>query len=112
MRTDDRFTLAAIVVAAVLAASLAATTLPTASHLPGPILTWAIVYTATVAGLARTAHLPVARTLVAALLLVATALHLALTGLRAGIDAALHLLNTAHNRGLTLLATSGKAQTA
>lgn len=99
----DRYTLAAIVVAAVLAASLAATWIPT-PYTPGPILTWASVYTATVMGLAKTVHLPPARTLFAATLLTAAALHLTLTVLRTALDQAI--------TGLSLLRTAGTAKLA
>jgi hypothetical protein len=100
----DRYTLAAIVVAAVLAASLAATWIP-ANLTPGPLLTWATVYTSAVMGLAKAVHLPPARTLFAAGLLTAAALHLTLTGLRNALDQALTGLAYLQNTGLAKLAT-------
>lgn len=100
----DRYTLAAIVVAAVLAASLATTYLPTPIN-PAPLLTWASIYTSAVMGLAKATHLPPARTLFAAALLTAAALHLALTGLRHALDQAITGLALLHTAGTTKLAT-------
>lgn len=100
----DRYTLAAIVVAAVLAASLAATWIPTPLT-PGPLLTWATVYTSTVMGLAKAVRMPPARTLFAATLLAAAALHLTLTGLRHALDQAITGLAHLQNSGTTKLAT-------
>lgn len=100
----DRYTLAAIVVAAVLAASLAATWIPT-PYTPGPLLTWATIYTAAITGLAKAVHLPPARTLFAATLLTAAALHLTLTGLRHALDQAITALAHLQTTGASKLAT-------
>lgn len=102
----DRFTLATIAVAAVLAAFLTATTLPLATSIPNPILTWAITYTATALGVAKLNHLPPARTLYAATLMTLTALAIALTGLRQAIDALLRALDHATTIGLAHLTTT------
>lgn len=85
MKPLDRFTLAAITTVAVLAAFLTATWIPT-HYTPGPLLTWACVYTATTLTLARATRLPPARTLYAATLLTATALRILLTGLARALD--------------------------
>lgn len=103
-QSADRYTLAAIVVAAVLAASLAATWIPT-PYTPGPLLTWASIYTGAVMGLAKAVHLPPARTLFAATLLSTAALYLALTGIRHAIDQALTVLALLHTVGTAKLAT-------
>lgn len=100
----DRFTLAAITVVAVLAATTAAVTLP-AWILPG-LLTWAIVYVGTVLGVARLAELPTGRVLVASALMLATTTALLLTAARAVIDAALHALAQLNAHGVTALAES------
>ncbi|MET8694728.1 hypothetical protein ABZV65_19545 [Streptomyces bauhiniae] len=102
-RPTDRFTLAAIVVAAVLAASLATTWTPAA--VASPPLTWATVYTAAVMGLAKATHLPPARTLFAATLLIAVALQVALTGVRHAIDQAITGLAYLQAAGTAKLAT-------
>jgi hypothetical protein len=94
----DRYTLAAIVVAAILAASIATTWIP-APYTPGPILTWASLYTGTITALAKAVHLPPARTLFAATLLTAAALRITLSGLRHALDQAI--------TGLALLQTAG-----
>lgn len=107
MRTD-RFTLAAVTVAAVLAATSAAVTIP-GWILPG-FLTWAIVYTGTVLGVARLANLPAGRVLVASTLMLATALALLLTAVRAVLDQALTLLAQVTTSGLAAL--NKEAQTA
>lgn len=107
MRTD-RFTLAAITVVAVLAASLAAQLLP--GGLVSPALTWAITYTAAVLGIAHKLGLPPARTLWAATLLLGAVARLILTGLRIAIDGALLMLAMLSGAGLQLL--DSKAATA
>lgn len=104
----DRFTLAAITVVAVLAATTAAVTLP-AWILPG-LLTWAIVYVGTVLGVARLAELPAGRVLVASALMLATTAALLLTAARAVLDQALTLLAQVNARGLAAL--NKEAQTA
>lgn len=97
----DRFTLTAITVVAVLAASL--TTSVTPGWLVNPLLTWAITYTTAVLGTARVAHLHPGRTLVASGLLLAHTLALILTTMRAAIDAALTLLAQVNARGIDAL---------
>ena len=104
----DRFTPATITVAAVLAAFLTATWIPT-QYTPGPVLTWAVTYTGAVTGLAAACRMPVGRTLVASSLLVATAASLALVGLRQAIDSALTALDHARTAGIALLTTPEEA---
>jgi hypothetical protein len=104
MRTD-RFTLAAITTGAVLAACLAATLLPALTGTPGPLLTWAITYTCGVTGLAKAVHLPAARALCAATMLLGTALYLLLVALRNALNALLPALAHAITAGTALLAT-------
>jgi hypothetical protein len=98
---NDRFTLAAITVVAVLAAFLAAQLLP--GDLVSPVLTWSITYTAAVLGIAHKVSLPPARTLWAATLLIGAVLRLVLTGLRVAIDGALLMLALLNSSGLQLL---------
>lgn len=107
MRTD-RFSLAAITVAAVLAAFLTATWIP-GEFTPGPVLTWAVTYTGTTSGLAVAARLPVGRTLVASGLLVAAGLALVLTALRQAIDGLLTALERARTAGIEHLMTVKEA---
>ncbi|MYS18077.1 hypothetical protein [Streptomyces sp. SID4982] len=102
-RPTDRFTLAAIVAAAVLAASLVTTWTP--STVASAPLTWATVYTAAVMSLAKLVHLPPARTLFAATLLTAVAIQIALTGLRHAIDQAITGLAYLQAAGTNKLAT-------
>lgn len=99
----DRFTLAAITTCAVLAASLATAWLPAAIG-PGPLLTWAVAYTATVLGLAKAVHLPPARALCAATMLLAAAFLATLTLLRNTLDALLPVLTRAIASSTALLA--------
>lgn len=101
--TAARFTLAAIATSAVLAACLATAWLP-ATIGPGPLLTWAITYTAAVMGLAKAVHLPPARALAAATMLLAAAALAALTLLRNTLDALLPVLTRALASGTALLA--------
>lgn len=96
----DRFALAAVTTASVLAAFVAATWIPTAVT-PGPLLTWACTYTGTTLALARASGLPPARTLYAATLLAAAALRVLLIGMRHAIDGLL--------TALTHLTTAGTA---
>lgn len=104
----DRFTLAAIVTAAILAAFLAASTLPTHPNLPTPLLTWAITYVGGVMGGAKIVHQPPGRTLIAATLMTLNALALLLTGLRYALDGMLQLLAGANTAGLHLLTTTSR----
>lgn len=106
MRTD-RFTLSAITTSAVLAACLAAALLPALTLTPGPLLTWAITYTASTLGLAKAVRLPPARALCAATMLLGTVLLLLLTALRNALDALLPVLAHAITSGTALLATKG-----
>lgn len=107
MRTD-RFTLAAITAAAVLAAFLAATWIPV-QFTPGPVLTWAVTYTGATSGLAAASRLPVGRTLVASGLLVAAGVALVLMGLRQAIDGLLTALERARTAGIEHLMTVKEA---
>lgn len=104
----DRFTLAAITVAAVLAAFTTATWIPT-QFTPGPVLTWAVTYTGTVSGIAAIARMPVGRALVASTLLAAAGLALLLTGLRQAIDGLLLALDRARTAGIAHLTTTKEA---
>ncbi|MFG3287286.1 hypothetical protein ACGF3G_00485 [Streptomyces sp. NPDC048179] len=109
--TDDRFTLAAITTAAVLAAFLFAHAV---ACIPGPlappvVLTWAVTYTAGVLGLARALDLPPARTLVAATLVVAATTRILLAGIGHAIEGALRVLDRLSDAGLTMLNTPAKA---
>lgn len=103
----DRFTLAAITAAAVLAAFLAATMIPATPATPNPLLTWAVVYLGSVLGLARAVHMPPARTLCAATLLVIEVLALVLAGLRYSIDGMLRGLAEIRQAGTATLAAKG-----
>ncbi|RPE39777.1 hypothetical protein EDD90_2795 [Streptomyces sp. Ag109_O5-1] len=103
--TDDRFTLAAITTAAVLAAFLTAHAVACipAEVAPPAVLAWATTYTAAVLGLARAVHLPPARTLVAATLLVAATARLVLVGIGHAVDGLLVVLAKISDVGLTML---------
>jgi hypothetical protein len=106
--TDDRFTLAAITTAAVLAAFLTAhavACLP-AQVAPPVVLTWATTYTAAVLGLARALRLPPARTLWVATLVVAAAARLVLVGIGHAVEGALRVLDRLSDAGLTMLNTT------
>lgn len=107
MRTD-RFTLAAIAVAAVLAAFLTSTWIP-GNYTPGPLLTWAVTYTGTICGLAALTRMPVGRTLITSTLLVTQGLVLLLTGIRQAIDGLILALDRARSAGVALLATTTEA---
>jgi hypothetical protein len=99
--TTDRVALAAVTVIAVLAACLATSLTP--GGWLNPPLTWACAYTTAVLGVARAAHLPAGRTLVASGLMLATTITLLLTALKAVIDQALTLLAQLNARGLAAL---------
>ncbi|MFE5037057.1 hypothetical protein [Streptomyces sp. NPDC056683] len=105
--TDDRFTLAAITTAAVLAAFLFthAVSFAPAGIAPPAVLTWAVTYTAGVLGLARALHLPPARTLVAATLVVAATARILLAGLGYAVEGALRVLDRLSDAGLGMLHT-------
>lgn len=103
----DRFTLAAVTVAAVLAATVAAVALP-AWILPG-VLTWAVVYTSTVMGVAHLAGLPAGRVLVASTLMLATTAAILLTLLRDLLNGLLTAFAQLNARGLASLAKEAAA---
>jgi len=103
----DRFTLAAITVTAVLAATIAAVQLPE-WILPG-FLTWAVVYVGAVLGTAHLVGMPAGRVLVASTLMLATTAALLLTLARDLLDAAIRAFAQLNARGLASLAKEATA---